>query len=82
MDYALRSQPDWVPVVSRRAVFFGHYLSSARACAAVVALRRVVVLDDFGAGFAASSVEVLRLRVVVLALVGVGLGLSPVSWLV
>lgn len=34
VDYALRSQPDWVPVVSRRAVFFGHYLASARACAA------------------------------------------------
>lgn len=39
VDYALKFEPDWLPVVSRRAVFFGHYLASARACACAAGRR-------------------------------------------
>ena len=37
--HCMTSQPDWLPVVARRAVFFGHYLASVRGA---VASRAVV----------------------------------------
>lgn len=35
VDFARDERPDWLPYVTRRAVFFGHYLQSVRRCMGV-----------------------------------------------
>lgn len=31
VDYAFNHEPDWVPIVTSKTIFFAHYMSSARA---------------------------------------------------
>lgn len=31
VDYAFHHEPDWVPIVTSKTIFFAHYMSSARA---------------------------------------------------
>lgn len=32
VQHCMECEPDWLPIVSRKAVFFGHYLASVRSC--------------------------------------------------